>query len=62
MSVIFSLSCLKMAGFEDDNQVKSLIFQSTEEMPLVKMRGQSVSGDITFPRYFPLFLAILATF
>ena len=38
MSVIFSLSWLQMAGFQGDNQVKSLIFQSTKEMPLVLLK------------------------
>ena len=58
----FFLSWLRMPGFEGDNQVKSLIFQATKEMPrLVKIRGQSVSDEIAFPRYgiIPYFQSLL---
>ena len=48
-----------MAGFKGENQMKSLILQSTKEMPpcLVEMRDQSVFEEIAFPKYgiFPYF-------
>ena len=34
----FSLSWLKMAGFEGDDQVKSLTLQFTKEMPIVCLK------------------------
>ena len=55
-----------MADFEGDDQVKSLIFQSTRKnaSSLVEMRGPSVFDEIPFPRYdiFPYFQPFYALF